>query len=61
MCKDNIIEENCSICGKGLKSGEGRFRISDLVLCMACYYRKYLSSISVGQKNGCIGESMELT
>jgi len=30
-------EEKCSICERVLKKGEGRFRMSDQVLCLECH------------------------
>ncbi len=35
---DNIeLTENCSLCRKSFKEGEGRFRKSDWVCCLECY------------------------
>ena len=32
-------EEKCSVCGSPLKKGDGRFRTSDKVYCISCYYK----------------------
>ncbi len=32
--------EKCSICGKVLNDGEGRFRISDRSYCTSCYHKR---------------------
>lgn len=33
------VEEKCSVCGKPLMKGEGRFRRSDGAVCIECHDR----------------------
>lgn len=42
MSEGSNIKERCSICGKSLKIGEGRFRTMGQVFCIECYYKYHL-------------------
>ncbi|GEM_PF-3238485 len=59
MNEDENIEEECSVCGKVLKVGQGRFRMADLVLCIDCYYIRHQRDTANDKNNGHIKIDMD--